>query len=167
MQSGLFLYQPANLIQEVCPMTITYVTSGNILTDESKAIVIPVNTMGIAGAGLAREWKIQYPDEHHLYGIVCKDKRFSIGEVLPVISAPSRLFLCFPTKIIPQKRSELMWIEDGLSDLRQLIPTLWIKSLALPALGCGLGGLPWRDVKPLIEKHLGDLNIPVRVYLPR
>jgi len=40
-------------------MTITYVTSGNILTDESKAIVIPVNTMGIAGAGLARQWKIQ------------------------------------------------------------------------------------------------------------
>ena len=84
-----------------------------------------------------------------------------------LISAPNRLFLCFPTKIIPQKRSELVWIEDGLSDLRQLIPTLWIKSLALPALGCGLGGLPWRDVKPLIEKHLGDLNIPVRVYLPR
>ena len=148
-------------------MTITYVTSGNILSDESKAIVIPVNTMGIAGAGLARQWKIQYPDEHRLYGIVCKDKRFSIGEVLPVISAPNRLFLCFPTKIIPQKRSELVWIEDGLSDLRQLIPTLLIKSIALPALGCGLGGLPWRDVKPLIEKHLGNLHIPVRVYLPR
>ena len=89
-------------------MTVTYITSGNILHDQSKAIVIPVNTMGIAGAGLARQWKIQYPDEHHLYGIVCKDKRFNIGEVLPVISAPNRLFICFPTKIVPQKRSELV-----------------------------------------------------------
>ena len=148
-------------------MTITYVTSGNILSDESKAIVIPVNTMGIAGAGLALQWKIQYPDEHHLYVDVCKDHRLNIGEVLALVSVPDRLFLCFPTKIVPQKRSELVWIEDGLSDLRQLIPTLWIKSIALPALGCGLGGLPWRDVKPLIEKHLGGLNIPVRVYLPR
>lgn len=148
-------------------MTITYVASGNILSDEFKAIVIPVNTMGIAGAGLARQWALQYPDEHRLYGIVCKHKRFSIGEVLPVISAPNRLFLCFPTKIVPQKRSELAWIEDGLYDLNQLIPNLLIKSLALPALGCGLGGLPWKDVKPLIEKYLGGLKIPVRVYLPR
>ncbi len=148
-------------------MTITYITSGSILTDESKAIVIPVNTMGIAGAGLARQWKIQYPDEHHQYVEVCKDKRFNIGEVLALVSISNRLFLCFPTKIVPQKRSELVWIEDGLPDLVRLVFTLQIKSLALPALGCGLGGLPWRDVKPLIEKHLGDLNIPVRVYLPR
>jgi O-acetyl-ADP-ribose deacetylase (regulator of RNase III) len=148
-------------------VTITYITSGNILSDESKVIVIPVNTMGIAGAGLARQWKIQYPDEHRLYGIVCKDQRFNIGEVLPVISTPGRLFLCFPTKIVPQKRSELVWIEDGLSDLRRLISTLRIQSLALPALGCGLGGLLWKDVRPLIEKYLGGLKIPVRVYLPR
>ena len=148
-------------------MTVTYITSGNILHDQSKAIVIPVNTMGIAGAGLARQWALQYPDQHRLYVEACKDKRFNIGEVLPVISAPDRLFLCFPTKIVPQKRSELVWIEDGLSDLRQLIPTLLFKSIALPALGCGLGGLPWKDVRPLIEKHLGGLKIPVRVYLPR
>ncbi len=52
-------------------MNITYITSGNILTDESKAIVIPINTMGIAGTGLALKWRIQYPDEHRLCGIVC------------------------------------------------------------------------------------------------
>ena len=148
-------------------MDITYVSTGNILIDESKAIVIPVNTMGIAGAGLARQWKIQYPNEHRLYIEVCKGHRLNIGDVLALVSVPDRLFLCFPTKIVPQKRSELAWIEDGLSDLVRLISTRQIKSLALPALGCGLGGLPWRDVQPLIEKHLGDLNIPVRVYLPR
>ena len=148
-------------------MTITYAPSGNILSDESKAIVIPVNTMGIAGAGLARQWALQYPDEHHLYGIVCRDKRFSIGEVLPVISAPNRLFLCFPTKIMPQRRSELVWIKDGLSDLRQLIPRLHITSLAIPALGCGLGGLSWQEVHPLITQYLRDQKIPIHVYLPK
>ncbi len=147
-------------------MTIKYVT-GNILRDKSSAIVIPVNTMGIAGAGLAKQWAIQYPGEHRLYVIACKDKRLSTGDILLVTSAPTRLFLCFPTKIVPRNRSELAWIENGLSELKRLIPTLRIKSLAVPALGCGLGGLPWKDVRPLIERHLGSLRISVNIYSPR
>jgi len=147
-------------------MSIKLVT-GDILRDHAEAIVIPVNTLGIAGAGLARQWKIQYPNEHRLYGIVCKDKRFNIGKVLPVISSPNRLFLCFPTKIVPQKRSELAWIEDGLSDLKRLIPTLCIQSLALPALGCGLGGLDWKIVRPLIEAAFANSPADVRLYAPQ
>ena len=147
-------------------MPIKLVT-GNILRDHAEAIVIPVNTLGIAGAGLARQWKIQYPDEHRLYGIVCKDKRFNIGKVLPVISSPNRLFLCFPTKIVPQKRSELVWIEDGLSDLKRLVSTLRIRSLALPALGCGLGELDWKTVRPLIEAAFANSPADVRLYKPQ
>jgi len=147
-------------------MPIKLVT-GDILRDHAEAIVIPVNTLGIAGAGLARQWKIQYPNEHRLYGIVCKDKRFNIGKVLPVISSPNRLFLCFPTKIVPQKRSELVWIEDGLSDLKRLVSTLRIRSLALPALGCGLGGLDWKTVRPLIETAFANSPADVRLYKPQ
>jgi len=147
-------------------MSIKLVT-GDILRDHAEAIVIPVNTLGIAGAGLARQWKIQYPNEHRLYGIVCKDKRFNIGKVLPVISSPNRLFLCFPTKIVPHKRSELAWIEDGLSDLKRLIPTLRIQSVALPALGCGLGGLDWKIVRPLIEAAFANSPADVRLYEPQ
>ena len=147
-------------------MPIKLVT-GNILRDHAEAIVIPVNTLGIAGAGLARQWALQYPDEHRLYGMVCKDKRFSIGEVLPVISTPNRLFLCFPTKVIPHKRSELVWIEDGLSDLKRLVSTLRIRSLALPALGCGLGGLDWKTVRPLIEAAFANSPADVRLYKPQ
>ena len=147
-------------------MSIKLVT-GDILRDHAEAIVIPVNTLGIAGAGLARQWKIQYPNEHRLYGIVCKDKRFNIGKVLPVISSPNRLFLCFPTKIVPRKRSELAWIEDGLSDLKRLIPTLRIQSVALPALGCGLGGLDWKIVRPLIEAAFANSPATVRLYEPQ
>lgn len=135
-------------------MPIKFVT-GNILRDHVEAIVVPVNTLGIAGAGLARQWALQYPNEHRLYDMVCKDKRFSIGKVLPVISAPNRLFLCFRTKIIPRKRSELAWIADGLSDLKRLISTLRIQSLALPALGCGLGGL---------DRQMPQLNLSPPVH---
>lgn len=147
-------------------MSIKLVT-GNILRDNAEAIVIPVNTLGIAGAGLARQWALQYPNEHRLYDMVCKDKRFSIGKVLPIISTPERLFLCFPTKIVPQKRSELVWIEDGLSDLKRLVSTLRIRSLALPALGCGLGGLDWKIVRPLIEAAFANSPATVRLYEPQ
>lgn len=147
-------------------MPIKLVT-GNILRDNAEAIVIPVNTLGVAGAGLARQWALQYPNEHRLYDMVCKDKRFSIGKVLPIISTPKRLFLCFPTKIVPQKRSELVWIEDGLSDLKRLVSTLRIRSLALPALGCGLGGLDWKIVRPLIEAAFANSLATVRLYEPQ
>ena len=84
-----------------------------------------------------------------------------------MISSPNRLFLCFPTKIIPRKRSELAWIEDGLSDLKRLIPTLRIQSVALPALGCGLGGLDWKIVRPLIEAAFANSPADVRLYEPQ
>ena len=148
-------------------MTIQY-KKGNILGSKLHAIVIPVNTMGIAGAGLARQWAIKYPVEQSIYSTIGKEKRLKVGEILPVISSvDGHTFLCFPTKILPQKRSELVWIEDGLSALKRLVPLLRIQSVAVPALGCGLGGLSWRQVKPLIGKFLGELNIVVHVYPPR
>ena len=84
-----------------------------------------------------------------------------------MISSPNRLFLCFPTKIVPHRRSELVWIEDGLSDLKRLIPTLRIQSVAMPALGCGLGGLDWKTVRPLIEAAFANSPADVRLYKPQ
>ena len=147
-------------------MTIKFI-SGNILGSELQAVVIPVNTLGIAGAGLARQWAIHYPAEARVYITACKDKRLKVGGILPVLSSvDDHIFLCFPTKITPYNRSELIWIEDGLSALKRLVPHLRIQSLAVPALGCGLGGLPWNEVVSLIERHLGELKALIHVYLP-
>ncbi len=150
-------------------MTIQYVT-GDILHSKMHAIVIPVNTMGIPGAGLARQWAAAYPLAASTYKAVCHNTEFgvafSVGTVL-LVQSGSHVFLCFPTKIMPRKRSELLWIQRGLSDLARLVPHKHIRSLAIPALGCGLGGLAWRNVKPLIERYLGGLEIPVHIYPPR
>ena len=147
-------------------MTIKFI-SGNILGSELQAVVIPVNTLGIAGAGLARQWAIRYPAEVRVYITACKDKRLKVGGILPVLSSvDDHIFLCFPTKIAPQERSELIWIEDGLSELKRLVPHLRIQSLAVPALGCGLGGLRWNEVESLIERHLAELKALIHVYPP-
>ena len=76
-----------------------------------------------------------------------------IGKVLSVKDGTGAL-VCLPTKTLPQYPSELKYIEKGLVALRQLIRSKEIKSLAIPALGCGLGGLSWADVQPLIEQYL-------------
>lgn len=148
-------------------MAIKY-KQGNILNDTSHAIVIPVNTLGIAGAGLAKQWAIRYPQQHKFYADACRDKKnpFKVGTILPVRTS-DRVFICFPTKIAPQRRSDLSWIEDGLYALKRYVSTRQIKSIAIPALGCGLGGLLWEEVKPLIESHFGKLAVRVNVYPPR
>lgn len=148
-------------------MAIKY-KQGNILNDTSRAIVIPVNTLGIAGAGLARQWALKHPQLHQVYAAACRDKKkpFKVGTILP-LRTPERIFLCFPTKIVPQRRSDLEWIEDGLYALKRYVSTRQIRSIAIPALGCGLGGLPWEEVKPLIESYFGELTVRVNVYPPR
>jgi len=146
-------------------MTIKLI-NGNILRSETQAIVIPVNIVGIAGAGLAKQWAIQHPTSADIYAHACRARQLPIGKVLSVKDG-SRAFVCLPTKTLPQYPSELKYIEKGLVALRQLIRSKEIKSLAVPALGCGLGGLSWADVQPLIEQYLGDLEIPVHVYFPK
>ena len=149
-------------------MKIYYTTNSNILRAPQQAIVIPVNTLGIAGAGLAKQWAIRYPVEARAYKLACKENRVRVGDILTVISSvDTHIFLCFPTKMIPQRRSELIWIDKGLAALQETISVSSIKSVAVPALGCGLGGLPWSRVKPLIEHYMSALKIPIYVYLPR
>jgi hypothetical protein len=79
----------------------------------------------------------------------------------------ARWFLLFPTKRHWRERSDINGIEEGLRWIRERYKTEEIRSLAVPALGCGLGGLDWRDVGPLMCRYLADLEIPVAIYLPQ
>lgn len=72
----------------------------------------------------------------------------------------------FPTKKHWRQKSRLAYIETGLQDLVRVIETKGIQSIAVPALGCGLGGLDWREVKKLLEQYLGCLDVEVYVYEP-
>jgi O-acetyl-ADP-ribose deacetylase (regulator of RNase III) len=145
---------------------ITKYYQSNILRDKSQLIVIPVNIMGIPGAGLAKQWADRFPECATIYRSACRSRQLSIGKVLFIKDRDCN-FICLPTKTLPQYPSELKYIEKGLVALRQFIHTKEIKSLAIPALGCGLGRLSWQEVVPLIEQYLDDLEIPVHIYLPK
>jgi len=147
---------------------------GNIFKTETEAIVNPVNCQGVAGAGLAREFKRLYPDNHEAYALRAKR-----GEIRPgvlyvhdcgTVEPRTNLYrwvINLPTKREWHSDSRLEDIEGGLSSLADIIEFLEIRSIAIPALGCGLGGLRWEDVKRAIERELGHLEgVFIQVFEP-
>lgn len=145
-------------------------TSGNLLEANAEALVNTVNTVGIMGKGIALMFKDAFPDNFREYEAACKNGSMQVGRVLLTerndLMGP-RWIINFPTKKHWRNPSQIEWIEDGLSDLKTVLRTHGIHSIALPPLGSGNGGLDWEDVKPLIVSKLGDLSdVDVLVYEP-
>lgn len=144
---------------------ITYIT-GNILSSDSALITIPVNCVGVAGAGLAKSWKIADPVAHVAYVIACKKNQIVPGAVkLLYHEAKLTKWCMFPTKLHWANPSQLDWIRDGLADLSSKVKDLEIRSVSLCRLGCGLGGLDFdKQVKPLIESTPRPPDVEIKVY---
>lgn len=143
---------------------IKYVT-GDLLSADTQALVNTVNTVGVMGKGIALQFKENFPNNYNVYRKACKDKSLQVGRLLVVKDRTVEkeiIIINFPTKKDWKHRSKLEYIEKGLQELVKVIPQYGIKSIAIPPLGCGNGGLNWVDVKPLMEKYLSpftDVNI--------
>lgn len=145
-------------------------TTGNLFDADVDAIVNTVNTMGVMGKGIALMFKERFPENYKAYAAACKAKRVELGRMFvtesPELNGP-RWIVNFPTKANWRFPSKLAWIESGLKDLKRVIGDRHIRSIAIPPLGAGNGGLDWQDVRPLIEAALGDLaDVEVVVYEP-
>lgn len=147
---------------------ITYKT-GNILDAPTEALVNTVNTQGVMGKGIALQYKNAFPENAKAYTEAVKQGKVKIGEMLvvPVGTLTGvKYIINFPTKAHWRFPSRIAWIKSGLEDLRHKLSGYNIKSVALPPLGCGNGGLDWAEVKPLIEAALADLPVNIIVYEP-
>lgn len=146
-----------------------YIT-GNMLEAETEALVNTVNTVGVMGKGIALQFKERFPMNFKIYKAACKKGEMLVGKMLVVKENTlngEKLIINFPTKTEWFKKSEYSYIEDGLKDLANVIEKYKIKSIAIPPLGCGNGGLKWEKVKPMMEKYLGQLpNVSIQIYEP-
>jgi O-acetyl-ADP-ribose deacetylase (regulator of RNase III) len=127
---------------------------GDILRAEVEALVNPVNTQGVMGKGLALQFKTAFPENFKAYATACKRHEVRTGEMFVYESGRGvlpRFIINFPTKEHWRGSSKLEYIERGLAALIDVVRDREIRSIAVPALGAGLGGLAWRDVLPLIE----------------
>lgn len=135
----------------------------SILTSQSQTVVNTVNTVGVMGKGLASAFKARYPDMFKAYQKLCKEKRLDIGQ-LWLWKGSDQWVLNFPTKKQWRKPSKLSYIEAGLQKFIYQYEQRGIREIAFPRLGCGNGGLDWIDVRPLMERFLSPLPIPVYIH---
>ena len=157
---------------------------GDMFFSKMRTFTISVNTMGVMGKGLASRAKYQFPDVYVFYQDLCRQKKLRMG--IPFLykreenfirtlledtksfttENGSRWFLLFPTKNHWKMNSPIDGIEQGLQWLLNSYKSMGIKSIALPSLGCGLGGLDWKDVGPLMCRYLSQMDIQSCIYLP-
>jgi O-acetyl-ADP-ribose deacetylase (regulator of RNase III) len=145
-------------------------TKGNILDSDAQALVNTVNTVGIMGKGVALQFKNAFPNNFKAYQDACKRKEIEVGKLLVTkdsnLNSGEKIIINFPTKKDWRKSSEYSYIEDGLDDFLRIIERYQIKSVALPPLGAGNGGLEWEKVKQILEQKLSKLDIDIFVFEP-
>jgi O-acetyl-ADP-ribose deacetylase (regulator of RNase III) len=130
----------------------------NILNLNVNLIVIPVNTVGVMGKGLALEFKNKYFDTYLRYRNACQDKTLHIGTICTYKIAEDKYAIMFPTKTDWRYPSKIEYIETGLKVLKRLLQIYPSMSIAIPPLGCGCGGLDKDVVYNLIYNTLSDLD---------
>lgn len=144
---------------------------GDILRDESEAIINTVNCVGVMGRGIALQFKNMWPDNFKAYEAACKREEVQPGRMFVFetrqLTGP-RYIINFPTKRHWRGKSRIQDIEAGLEALVREIRERGIRSIAIPPLGSGLGGLDWTEVRPRIEAALAALpDVQVRIYEPK
>ena len=150
-------------------MATRQLKQGDILLDKAEALVNTVNCVGVMGRGIALQFKNRFPENFVSYAAACKRKEVVPGKmhVYSTGKESPRFIINFPTKRHWREPSLLKDIEDGLLALVAEIKARGIKSIAIPPLGCGLGGLDWHIVRPLIQKRLGELqDVDIFIYEP-
>ncbi|HEU5281997.1 MAG TPA: macro domain-containing protein [Gammaproteobacteria bacterium] len=146
-------------------------TKGNILEAKAEALVNTVNTKGVMGKGIALQFKKAFPDVFKAYKNACDTGTMQIGKIHIYEQPTSELhhyIINFPTKDDWKKPSKIEYIRKGLKSLTEAVQQYKIRSIAIPALGCGQGGLKWEDVLPLIRSAFESMpEVKVIVYPPQ
>lgn len=157
---------------------------GDMFFSKMQTLTISVNCVGVMGKGLASTAKYRFPDMYVHYEDLCKKRILQMGKPklhkressifnqlaeettsLPYENGET-WFLLFPTKQHWKNNADINGIEEGLKWIQDNYKKEGIKSLAMPALGCGLGNLEWHEVGPLMCKYLKHLDIHISIYLP-
>lgn len=145
-------------------------SEGNLLTADVEALVNTVNCVGVMGKGIALQFRQAFPANFDAYAKACKAAEVQPGRMLVFDTGNMvnpRYIVNFPTKTHWKARSRLEYVAQGLDDLVEVIRERGIRSIAIPPLGCGNGGLDWAVVKPLIERAMSTVpEVEAYIYPP-
>lgn len=143
---------------------------GDILRADAEALVNTVNCVGVMGRGIALQFKRAFPQNFKAYATACKNEEVQPGRMFVFETGQltyPRYIINFPTKRHWRGASRMQDIDSGLQALVETIDQYKIRSIAIPPLGSGLGGLNWSEVKPRIEAVLQPLtDVRIVIYEP-
>lgn len=164
-------WQVASVQRRVPPLeTMIRHLQGNLLAADVEALVNAVNCVGVVGKGIAIKVREAFPETDECYGEACHCGEVVPGRmwVVPTVGImPPRCIIQFPSKRHGREPSRLEDVALGLAAWAKVTRELRIRSLAVPALGCGNGGLDWECVRPMMEEILGGLDgVEVLVFGP-
>lgn len=144
---------------------------GDLLAANTAALVNPVNCVGVMGKGLALQFRQTFPANYQAYVKACRAGEVRLGTMFVFVETRNELpitIINFPTKQHWKQQSNLLDIASGLNDLITQLTRCSIDSIAVPALGCGYGGLTWAEVERLIIDAFERLPaVQVKVYPPQ
>lgn len=158
-------------------MSSQILTSGSLFDTGAQAIVNPVNCVGVMGKGLALEFKNRFPDNMATYASACRTGMLNPGGLVAVTiserereraQAPGANWIVnLATKDHWRDPSRIEWIEQGAHELAAWARKIQVTSIACPALGAGLGGLPWEKVRPILEDAFRESACELRLFAPQ
>lgn len=146
---------------------------GDIFESPARVLVNPVNCVGVMGKGLALEFKKRYPTEFNVYKDLCQNEEIEPGDCIiltneDTAAADQKLILAAATKGHWKNKTELEYVEQILDNI-QIVGILTpgrLRSIAIPKLGCGCGGLDWEtQVRPLVVEYLSSKDIRMDIYV--
>lgn len=148
-------------------MTVQF-ADGNMFSANTDCLVNPVNCVGVMGAGLAKQFAFRWPAMLDDYRKACSDGRCSVGQVYMwrPDDRPPAWIANLPTKVHWRDPSQLAYVQAGLDDLADQLDRHSIGTVVIPALGCGLGGLPWGPVRDAVISRFADSPVQVLLYPP-
>ena len=147
-------------------MAVT-VLSGDLFQSKAQTLTNAVNCAGVMGKGIALAFKQRFPDMYADYVLRCERKEVQLGKPYVYKGASLPLILNFPTKDHWRDKSNLDSIAQGLDYLLKHYREWGIESLAVPALGAGLGQLEWGIVEPVLNRYLSRMDMSIELYIPQ
>lgn len=145
---------------------IVFEKRGDIFESTLQTLVCPVNTVGALGKGMAKQFKEHYPGLDGPYRRACFTKVFARDGFFVWDAGKDDKVLCLPTKMHWRDPSRLAWVDQALMAVARDWEKHGLHSMAIPAVGCGEGGLSWDNVRPLIYEHFGKHPLHVGIFTP-
>ena len=151
---------------------LRYISGTSLFDSNADALVNPVNCAGTMGKGIAKEFAIRFPEILPPYKEACLRGVLRPGMVMKIsisvkpdyLAIKRPAIILYATKDHWRNKSRLDWIRDGAVELSKRASEWGLKSVAMPQVGCGLGGLNWDDVRPLLEQVLAPNELDIIVY---